>query len=88
MTGAGEAWQQIQALQGELQKRFEVQHLPAPATPVHMPEGGEGGDEDEEEQRKGRRAAKWVNKRRGAAIGGFQLVLGLFDPAWFTGCEW
>ena len=52
MTGAGEAWQQIQALQGELHKRFEVQHLPAPATPVHMPEGGEGGDEDEEEQRK------------------------------------
>ena len=50
--GAAEAWQQIQALQGELHKRFEVHHQPAPATLVHMPEGGEGGDEDEEEQRK------------------------------------
>ena len=50
--GATQAWQQIQILQGEFSKRFEVQHRPAPATPVHIPEGGEGGDEEEEEQRK------------------------------------
>ena len=50
--GATHPWQQMQILQGELSKRLEVQHRPAPATPVHIPEGGEGGDEDEEEQRK------------------------------------
>ena len=55
MMGATQAWQQLTFIQGELRRVFRVQHLPAPATPVHIQEGGEGGNENEEEQR--RRAA-------------------------------
>ena len=53
--GATQAWQQLTCIQGELSRVHAVQHQPAPATPVHVLEGGEGGDENEEEQR--RRAA-------------------------------
>ena len=52
--GATQAWEQLTFIQGELSRVYGVQHQPAPATPVHVPEGG-GGDENEEEQR--RRAA-------------------------------
>ena len=87
--GAAEAWQQIQALQGELHIRFEVQHQPAPATLLHMPEGGEGADEDEEEHRK-RAASRQMGQlvTGGPQSGVSELVLCLFDPTRFSGCEW
>ena len=50
--GETQAWQQPAFIQGELSRVFGVQLQPAPATPVHVPEEGEGGDENEEEQRK------------------------------------
>ena len=64
--GAAQAWQQLQVLQGEFSKRFEVQHQPAPVTPVHVPGRS---------RRKGHVAARWVNWHQGAAMRGFQLVL-------------
>ena len=44
--------QQLAFIQSEISNVYGGQHQPAPATPVHIPEGGEGGDEYEEEQRK------------------------------------
>ena len=34
--GSAQAWQQLSVLQGELFNSFEVQHLPAPVTTVHV----------------------------------------------------
>ena len=53
--GAAQARQQLAFVQGEVNRVYGGQHQPAPATPVHVREEGEGGDENEEEQR--RRAA-------------------------------
>ena len=45
-------FQQLFAMGAEqaLQQNLETQHQPAPATPVHVPEGG--GDENEEQWRR------------------------------------
>ena len=49
---------------------------PAPATPVHVPEGGEGGDMRRSRGEE-RLAAKCVNQRRGTAMEGARVALHL-----------
>ena len=72
--GATQAWQQLSFFQGEVSRVFGPQQHQVPATLVHIPEGGEGGDDIEEEQR--RRAASRQNGQcQEAALKGFQLVL-------------
>ena len=65
--GAPQAWQQIQALQEEFNRRF-VGLYPVPATPVQT--SGRGEEEHREEP-----AANWVNQCQVAAIRGFRLYL-------------
>ena len=79
-TGTEQALQQIAAVKKEPTENLETQHQPAPATPVHVPEGG-GGDEKEEEQReKSAESPNGVNQRQEAVMKGFRLVLFLILP--------
>ena len=45
--GAEQAMQQPSALEGELSKRFEVPHQPAPDTPTHIPKGQSAAEGEE-----------------------------------------
>ena len=77
--GAAQSWQQLSALQGELSKRVELQHQPAPATPVHELEG-EGGDENEEEQRRRAASRHMGQPAPGRAMRCFRAAY-VFDPS-------
>ena len=56
-----QAWQQIQALQKEFNRRFDGLHQ-VPATPMHV--SGRGGGEEIDEEEEQRAASRWVNQAR------------------------
>ena len=71
-VGVAQPWQQLAFIQGEISTVYGVQHQPAPATLVHVPEE----EKEETKMRRSRgeeqRAAKWVNQ---AAMRGFRVAL-------------